>query len=445
MAVKMVRDSPSVTLEELVGEFKRQLIDPVEDDDASNEDKIAKCVHILSNQQAKVPIPSVEYRKNAPCCGCQSTNMCMNWNVIRTVICCGVRKYYYIRKGSNGMITLDTKSSRKPPPSEEIQLTNAAFFLDLYNHYGAYYLHKGWQESIKYLENLAKTEGFSKDQLDYWRYWDPISTELLPPEKEQFFRDLMEDVCAVIQSARKEALKQQVQKAFTPPPVQLIRPAALRLRSAAPLSLHLEDGSSSEKSSSSESTSTPKPPIFTDQVLDSAHQAVSEVLAGHVGEDIPACHPVYPKLVQVGEVFVKFNREKIIEDILEITDATQELAEQIAIDTEEALKFPCTPKDIWQVVKRKVVSHGVHVKNFSSSPLSQKLARTMEEDFELNNTSPGIFLEMITEMRSKKQGRSPFRRTEFEIVREEDSPSPPKITQRKAIIRRTNQICVTEV
>gem|GEM_PF-2238963 len=318
------------------------------------EERIAQYVQDLHAQkQQGEALPNVEYHGKKGCfVFCQT--LCSAWSFCQTVTCCGTS--YYYTKNINGEFVIDKGFGFRPPSADQNKLTNATFFLELYNTYGDY-LASARKESIIYIQTT-----FPRHKVNYWKNWDPQSEDPLDPKRAKFFRGVIDDAATTLRELRKEAMRYQItHRVKTPNSAQGGNPSPVRFMAA---------------------SSSPE------------------------GE----------RLVKTSGLSVEFNREKIIRDIEELTLANHQQAEAIAQEVERELMFPCTGQDIWDAVRDKIIDKGIQSKGDLSSDLINEIAEAMKKDFYLKEQPQGFLNNAIAIRRHEKQKRERFNRAVQRVI-----------------------------
>lgn len=84
--------------------------------------------------------------------------------------------------------------------------------------------------------------------------------------------------------------------------------------------------------------------------------------------------------VKIKVTIVQFERTKIITDVTLVTGCTEQQANNVANQVESDSLFPCTRQSIWDLVKAKVVEHGITPKNPVDIKPYESLLQYMEEN-----------------------------------------------------------------
>lgn len=418
-------DSSGLPIDALVNQFDSVLSEVA---NAPAEEKIEKCVQVLGERQ---DIPEVGYRQ--PSCWFQ--NVCSFWTFCQKVTCCG-NHYYYSARSDEGTVILKAKTTLRAPKAEDNKLTNALFFVDLYNTYGQGIV-PAWKAAIAYMEK----GGFSPDQVSYWKEWDPRSDAKLLPHKVKFFRRLIDEEFSKLATdeltnaiffleleksygdylmpAWKEVIAYMEQGGF--PPAQIEYWKHFDTRSDAKLPPQKAEFFKGLIEVAYSALHEVRHEVMKQQIRDGITQRRESQMTREKSTEeyhTPTGSPPHQcGEVIIGDIRVKFNQEKIVSDILEMTEATKEEARLIAYEVENALVFPCTLEQIWEEVKNKVIKHNIQVKESAIGADLQGIRKAMERDFYLSSQQTGFLFEFITEIRrNKSRSRQYFKKTNQEII-----------------------------
>lgn len=167
----------------------------------SYQDKIDHYIGVISHQKETLPQVSITTKKG----GCISiSELCTYMSCcFRSKCCTKDIKYYYVAAATEDQIKVKPKQRREAPSEEENKLTNLSLFIELYHEQGEY---------LSYLMRSAIDYLPTEELKQYWRNWDPESTEPLDREKANFFREIIKNARKIMEEVREEMMRSTMRK-----------------------------------------------------------------------------------------------------------------------------------------------------------------------------------------------------------------------------------------
>ena len=196
MSITSIQGSPS-----RVKHIEQALHDNERNFFRSYQDKIDHYVGVISHQKEALPEVSITTKKG----GCISiSDLCSAMSCCFRSKCCTTDiKYYYMAEAREDQIKVKPKPMREAPTDEENKLTNLSFFIELYHEQGEY---------LSYLMRSAIDYLPTAELKQYWKSWDPESTEPLDREKANLFRGIMKNARKIMEEIREEMMRSAMRK-----------------------------------------------------------------------------------------------------------------------------------------------------------------------------------------------------------------------------------------
>lgn len=372
---------------------------------------------------------------------CQFRQICTGWRFCERSICCTTQTVLNYSSSPEDD-TIHLTAGRAQTDSRN-QLTNTSFLLELYNQYGNEYLPLVYVCAIDYIEKtkmlagalefwknwdpaseepltVARAKFFRGVMQDAYIVVCEVRREIMRKDLQENLSKLSESTAVFVTEngvgsalAPVEADKNLVVIKRTPPsmrkPSPLVRGISyegaaaevvnvaatrtdgesfLRMAGAAEASAaradvdvaptridnsspHKSNGGGSDEEVGKITSEIMKAPV--DSPSGNSWQAFDVNVTRD--DSSPVSKGVY-----VGDILVAFQNQKIIDDLLLMTECTQELAKEIAIKIEGILKFPCRRQDIWNEIKKEIRERDIKIKESVDVPWYEDLLRFMEEN-----------------------------------------------------------------
>lgn len=368
------------------------------------ETKMLKALNELEVRRKVSNLPlSVEDRMGcvALACDCLFRSICSGCTFCDTATCCA----------NSTIMTISSEDNRLSSKKINKKLTQADFYQELYEIYGTEYL------PVVQSVALGAIEKMFPDEYEFWKNFDPKSTEFLDHNKASFFKKTMEEAYEVIREFKKAQMKRDLEESLKPKDTHVSV-------SDIPLLNSKEDGNShgsleevnltgppsnnhpSDRKKDSELSDefttppvdsiNPSPPLLVVQksasVYESAPSSPQKQTNLREREDIEPASPIQeeeilvetsfdlfsvdvdsspssqtsdPKEIVIIKDSIKikeFELKKVIQDVILITDCDETVAESIAQEVKKTLKFPCTYKALLDQIKKIAKINGIKIR-----------------------------------------------------------------------------------
>jgi len=321
MSTASGRSSPVDRVQDIIKSIERVHLE----DMSSTQARFTTYVNIMKDREDR--LPRISYQDKTTCCSlskiCSSISCCFQSR------CCGRETInFYVSEVHGDQIMIRSKASSTLPSQEQNQLTNASFFIDLYQEHGDF-LPFILSSAIEYLPT---------DELkEYWRCWDPESKELLDRKKAEDFKRLLLQTHQVYDEVRMELMKKEMRERLVclPPKEQVRR--------------HL----------STKPQSRPDVCLADDEVKVASSAS---------------------KQINIGGRFKEFTKDQVIKDLMLITTCTQAQAFKAAQEVESFLGPISTTEEIWEILLLVVHVHELSIRDTYENLVTEALTHILAEE-----------------------------------------------------------------
>ena len=167
----------------------------------------------MMKEEYREGAPEVEYPAQQGCC-CRSRcmNVCRRICSRINIACCGATIYVrsdQISSNAEGNVQLIARAQILSPPREENRLTNAGFYLELYNKYG------------DMLENIfpIALQFLPLEEQEFWDKWDPDSEKPLTLKSTRALKAFLAEANEALKKIRIEMMAEQMKNFYRRSPV----------------------------------------------------------------------------------------------------------------------------------------------------------------------------------------------------------------------------------
>lgn len=328
MSISNGRSSPFNRVQELMRAIEEARVQEI----SSTEDRYRKYVNIMKDKEGQ--LPQISYKEKRFCCSvskiCSTVSCCFQSR------CCGRETInFYVSEMHGDQILLRSRASASLPSQEQNQLTNTSFFIDLYQEHGEF-LPFMISSAIEYLPTPELKE--------YWRLWDPESTEHLDRKRAEDFKRLLIQTHHIYDEVRMEMMKKEMRERLVhlPPKDQVRTHLSVRTQKALP------------------ATTAPLKQLATSEEM---------IFAG-----------AERKFIDVGGKLKEFTKDRVIKDLLLITTCNDKEAFLAAQEVEKFLSPITTTEEIWEILLQVVYLHELKIRASYANMITNQLLRILEED-----------------------------------------------------------------